>query len=167
MNFQNSDFLILLKDYENFKTKLHNHNYVLEQLTQKVLKLNTFKKQKITGTKCPNLRNKIKNISVQKCQDSIKDELLIIKKLLTINLRSLQIIQRLYEENYDLQELLNKSYQCVVEQKKQSENIIRENKNLRENEKHFITGLETFFNKLDNISDKILFQTGIARIYFL
>ncbi|XP_003426282.1 uncharacterized protein LOC100679117 [Nasonia vitripennis] len=157
----NHSTFTLWKECDNVRMKLQDHNCALEKLTQKVLKLDLFKPQKkYPKTADNNSKNhKLKKFHRKLYQDNHKDELFIIKKLLLINLKSFQVLQRLYQENCDLQKSLDKTYQLAYKQEQQIQKIKQEKDYLEAAAKFFKTGLSLFFSKFDNVTNRIIIKT--------
>lgn len=54
---------------------------------------------------------------------NIKKQLLLTKKILSINLKSVGMMQQLHEEKYDLQKFINESYKLKLEQIQEMKNF--------------------------------------------
>ncbi|OXU24145.1 hypothetical protein TSAR_007775 [Trichomalopsis sarcophagae] len=137
----NHSTFTLWKECDNVRMKLQDHNYTLEKLTQKVLKLDLFKPQK----KYPKTAdNNSKNHKLKKFH----------RKLYQDNL-----LQRLHQENCDLQKSLDKTYQLAYKQEQQIQKIKQEKDYLEAAAKFFKTGLSLFFSKFDNVTNRIIIKT--------
>ncbi|KAJ8682698.1 hypothetical protein QAD02_018490 [Eretmocerus hayati] len=111
-NIQNNlipsyEHIRLWEDYKKLKIKLENHYQTLKLLTIKVLRINT--------TKGYHVQNKKLKFICKKGQ-AIHQDTWFIRKLLLINLRSIEIIQRLVQENRELQDLIDKSQDFAIQE---------------------------------------------------
>lgn len=143
---------MLRDEFSIFKTKLDNYNYALELISQKINKLSLLYNRKKNFSKLSSTKNINKCAYKTKFSEKARSHLLLIKKLFLINLRSIQVMQKLYEENIDLHQILNDSNDFI---KKQSQLVKKLQESLIMTEK--VCNSQIFKSK---ISDEFKTLTG-------